>query len=196
MTPDEFSDVASFCERARKMQSIQKKYRRIPISRSTHIESQGQIAFEANTPDEEEVASLARNFRFFYADNEPTQFKKILTKVRRRTQDEWAHSYLDLLSTHYKIAMKDVQISKSCGYPVSNKEIIDLWFNSEFFHSDPSKRQRLSAINSAIGETASLFQLYIAILRSSSSIHNLYLIVHLLEPEHQFIYSPNHEFKV
>lgn len=88
MEADEYSDVALFRERVEKLANAQRKYQGIPLSKITPGENSDEISFEANTPDVEEVASLARNFGFFYADKEPTQFQKILTKVRRRTQDE------------------------------------------------------------------------------------------------------------
>lgn len=194
MEADEFSDVALFRERAEKLTTAQKKYQGIPISRTTRGDDPDEITFEANTPDVEDVASLARNFRFFYADKEPTQFQKILTKVRRRTQDEWACGYMDWLAEQYKEAMKATQVSATLGRPVSNRTIIDLWFNSEFFHSEKSKREALLNIHADIGEVPSLFQLYVAIARCSSYVRMLYSVVYILDAEHQFVYSPNHNF--
>lgn len=194
MDAEEFLDVALFRERVEKLASAQRKYQGIPISRSTPTEKPDEFTFEANTPDVEEVASLARNFRFFYADKEPTQFQKILTKVRRRTQDEWAGGYMDWLAEQYKEAMKATQVSANLGHPVSNRRMIDLWFNSEFFHSEKSKKQELVDIHAAIGEMPSLFQLYVAIARCSSFVKNLYAVVHVLDVGHQFVYTPNHHF--
>lgn len=194
MEADEFSDVALFRERVEKLATAQKKYGGIPISKTTRGDDPDEITFEANTPDVEDVASLARNFRFFYADKEPTQFQKILTKVRRRTRDEWACGYMDLLAEQYKEAMKATQISAALGHPVPNRTIIDLWFNSEFFHSEKSKGKELVHIHAAIGEVPSLFQLYVAIAHCSSYVRMLYSMVYILDAAHQFVYSPNHHF--
>lgn len=194
MEAEEYRDIALFRERVEKLASAQEKYQRIPITKATPGEATGEIKFEANTPDFEEVASLARNFRFFYGDKEPTQFQKILTKVRRRTQDDWTSGYIDWLAAQYKVSMKATQISAVLGLPVSNKKIIDLWFNSEFFHSEREKKQELVDIHKVIGEVASFFQLYVAIVRCSSFVGMLYSVVHLLDEEHQFVYSPNHHF--
>lgn len=194
MKTEEFSDAAVFRERVEKLESAQRKYQGIPTSRITPMEKPDKFTFEANTPDIEEVASLARNFRFFYADKEPTQFQKILTKVRRCTQDEWACAYIDWLAEQYKEAMKATQISADLGHPVSNRKIIDLWFNSEFFHTEKLKKQELVDIHAAIGEVPSLFQLYVAIAHCSSLVRSLYFVVHALDVEHQFVYTPNHHF--
>jgi len=194
MDADEFLDIALFRERVEKLASSQRRYQGIPISLTMPTEMPDEFTFEANTPDVEEVASLARNFRFFYAEKEPTQFQKILTKVRRRTQDEWAGGYIDWLGEQYKEAMKATQVSAHLGHPVSNRRMIDLWFNSEFFHSEKSKKQELVDIHEAIGEIPSLFQLYVAIARCSSFVKNLYAVVHVLDVGHQFVYTPNHHF--
>lgn len=194
MALDELFDVALFRERVEKMAGTQRKYQRFPMSKTTRNDTSGEITFETNTPEIDEVASLAMKFRFFYADKEPTQFQKILTKVRRRVQDEWAHGYLDWLADQYKETMKANQVSATLGLAVPNRTIIDLWFNSEFFHSEISKREELADIHAAIGELPSLFQLYVAITKCTSYIRMLYSVVHALDVEHQFIYSPNHHF--
>jgi hypothetical protein len=195
MEVDDFSDVALFRERVEKLAMSQRKYQGIPISKTTRNDESGEATFEANTPDMDEVENLALKFRFFYADKEPTQFQKILTKVRRRVQDEWACGYMDWLAEQYKETMRTTQISAALGLAVSNRTIIDLWFNSQFFHSEISKREQLADIHATIGKVPSLFQLYVAIARCASHIRMLYSVVHALDVEHQFIYSPNHHFR-
>jgi hypothetical protein len=119
----------------------------------------------------------------------------VLTKVRRRAVDDWPCGYLDWLSGQYKSAMRAPQTSEQLGLPIENRKIIDLWFNSEFFHSDTSKKAELTDIHASIGEAPSLFQLYVAIAHCSSYVRMLYPVVHRLTQEHQFIYTPNHHFK-
>lgn len=196
MDADELSDIALFRERVEKLVASQRKYQGIPMSRTSCNPTTGVIAFEANTPDVDEVANLALKFRFFYADKEPTQFKKILTKVRRRAQDDWACGYLDWLAMQYKGAMKDAQVSGSLGKAVPNSQIIDLWFNSEFFHSEASKKEQLVDIHTTIGEAPSIFQLYTAIARCSSYVRTLYTVVHALNDRHRFIYTPDYHFQI
>ncbi|MBI5269790.1 MAG: hypothetical protein HY856_08950 [Burkholderiales bacterium] len=195
MEVDEFADVKLFRERTEKLATSQRKYQGIPISRHWRDAESGQVAFQANTPDVDEIATLAVRFRLFYADGEPTQFQKILTKVRRRATDQWARGYMDWLAEQYKMAMKASQTSADLGLAVSNRKIIDLWFNSEFFHSEQSKRNDLLDIHATIGQEASLFQLYVAIAHCSSYVRMLYSVIHRLDASHQFIYSPNHHFQ-
>lgn len=194
MEAGEYSDIALFRERVEKLATSQRKYQVSPFSNTTKNGKSEIVMFEANTPDLTEVENLALKFRFFYAEKEPTQFEQILTKVRRRTEDEWACCYMDWLAKQYKEIMKASEISADAGLAVHNRKIIDLWFNSEFFHSDISKREKLIDIHATIGKVPSLFQLYVAIVRCSSYIQMLYSVVHVLSVDHQFIYSPDHHF--
>jgi hypothetical protein len=65
-------DVALFRERVEKLAMTQRKYQGIPIFKTTRNDESGKIAFDANTPHVDEVASLALKFRFFYADQGTT----------------------------------------------------------------------------------------------------------------------------
>lgn len=195
METSEFTDIFLFRQRVEQFARSLARRTSPPIAKKTIDRNTGEvIAFEANTPDVDEVLVLATRFRLFYAQGDSTQFQKILRTVRRRVQDDWADGYLDKLDIRYKEAMKDTHISKDLGHPITNREIIDLWFNSEFFHSDPKKRETLESIHTVIGETPSLFQLYVAIGRCAAHIQALYSVVHRLDASHPFIYTPNHHF--
>ena len=195
MEANEFYDVLLFRRCVEKFSQSLSRRRGIPYSKTARNRETGEvIAFQANTPEVDEVAILAMRFRLFYAQGEPTQFQKILKIVRRRVQDDWADGYLDKLDIWYKEAMKDTQVSNDLGHPITNREIIDLWFNSEFFHSEPKKREALENIHAVIGEAPSLFQLYVAIGRCGAHLQSLYSVVHRLDASHQFTYTPNYHF--
>lgn len=189
-TDEELADIRL----AEKLDAAQAKYGS-PMSTFSRNQDSRETIFAANTPDVDDIANLAVKFRFFYANKEPTQFEKIATKIRHRTNDEGAQNYIDRISDWHRTAMKQCDTSSHFGHPISNRRIIDLWFNSEFFHSATEKRAELQTIHEAIGEEPSLFQLYTAIAKCSSFINMLYVVVHKLEREHEYVYTPNHHFK-
>lgn len=82
------------------------------------------------------------------------------------------------------------------GQPITNGEIINLWFNSKFFHPDVSKRIKLDDIHKAVGEKASLFQLYLAIVTCSNNIQLLYSVAHKLQADNQCLCTQNHHFGI
>ncbi|WP_151898844.1 hypothetical protein [Nitrosospira lacus] len=196
ITEDELASISLFRERVEKLAASQAKYQNIPICSTSLDAESGKLIFRANTPDVDDILNIAVKFRFFYADKEPTQFEKILTQTRRRISDEWARNYMDRIANLYKVAMKQNDTSNALGHPIENRKIISLWFNSEFFHSALEKRDELRTINEVIGPQASLFQLYTAIVKCSSFIKNLYAVVHKLEAGNEYVYTPNHHFRV
>ncbi|HFG1603875.1 TPA: hypothetical protein ACGFXT_003440, partial [Vibrio cholerae] len=193
---DELSAILEFKKRAEEFDIAMRRYYKGAIS-SCQIADDIDIkksTFKANTPDLEHIEYLALKFRFFYAEKEPTRFERIIGILRRNAKDEWAKNYIDRLRALYINAMKNTRLSSEMGYSVSNREIINLWFNSEFFHSDIDKRERLQFINTSISGKVSLFQLYTAISGVSNQINSLYAVVHQVSNDCCFIYTPNHHF--
>ncbi len=193
---NELSAILEFKKRAEEFEIAMKRYYKGAIS-SRQITDDIDIkksTFKANTPDIEHIEYLALKFRFFYAEKEPTRVERIIGILRKNAKDEWAKNYIDRLRALYLNAMNRTRMSSEMGYSVSNREIINLWFNSEFFHSDIDKRERLQLINNAISGKVSLFQLYTAISGVSTQINSLYAVVHQVSNESCLIYTPNHHF--
>lgn len=196
LSAEEWRIITLFRERVLDLMESQKKYQRPPMysyskSLDTRVDS-----FQANTPDIDYIIILATKFRFFYADKEPTHFQTVANLLRNKAKDEWARNYIDRLKLWYKVSMNSTDTTKRFGHPVTNREILNLWFNSRFFHSDASKRSKLDDIHQIVGERVSLFQLYLAIAECSTNIRNLYYIVHKLQEDSLCICTPNHHFRL
>ena len=188
MTEAEMAQIELFKEKAEDLFLSQAKYQNIPISLYDN-----NSGFSANTPDLDHVLNLALKFRFFFADKEPTQFEKLITIIRCKTNDKLTISYIDWLRLQYKFSMKNAEITSVFGSVVSNRYIIGLWFNSRFFHSDLVKRKELNHIHETVGEDVSLFQLYNAITSCSEHVRALYTIIHRLNNDF-VLCTPNHDF--
>jgi len=196
LSEQELSKVALFKERALELSQSQKKYQNIPMSSySKNIDSRVDT-FQSNTPDIDHIIILATKFRFFYADKEPTKFETVANLLRNKAKDEWARNYIDHIKLWYKESMKSSDTTGNLGHPVTNREILNLWFNSRFFHSDASKRSKLEDIHQTVGEGASFFQLYLAIVRCSTNIQYLYAVVHKLQAGNECLCTPNHHFRL
>lgn len=154
-----------------------------------------KATFEANTPDIDHIQSIAIKFRFFYADKEPTKLESIISLLRKRSKDEWACNYLDLVRKQYISLMNSCDVSNNMGHAVSNRDIINLWFNSDFFHSDVDKRKRLNTLNQSVSEQVSLFQLYLAITCVSQQLKSVYAITQKISLDVNIICTPNHNFE-
>ena len=193
---DEMNQVTLYKEKAIDLSLSQQKYQITPMSSYSRDVDNGVGSFQSNTPEIDHIIILATKFRFFYADKEPTQFEKVANLLRNKAKDEWARNYIDLVKIWYKESMKSTDTTGNLGHPVTNREILNLWFNSIFFHSDFSKRSKLDDIHQTVGEGASLFQLYLSIVRCSTHIQYLYAVVHQLSAENMILCTPNHHFRL
>ncbi|MDE1247919.1 hypothetical protein [Vibrio aestuarianus] len=193
---NELESIIEFQKRALQFETAMKRYYIGAIAKHQISDDYNvkKSTFVANTPDAEHIENLALKFRFFYADKEKTKVEKIINLLRQSVQDDWAKSYLDRLRAQYNGIMNRSDMSGQMGHPVTNREVINLWFNSEFFHSDLGKRRKLESINEIISDKVSLFQLYTAISGISSQINSLYAVVHKVSSEHGYIYTPDHNF--
>jgi hypothetical protein len=196
LSNDEAQQLFLFKERAEDLAEAQRKYQNVPMSSYSSNPADRVNTFQANTPDIDHIATMAMKFRFFYADKEPTQFEKILGLLRRKAKDEWAINYIDRIALCYKQAMKSTGTTGDLGSPTTNREILNLWFNSRFFHSDAKKREKLENIHQVVGKDASLFQLYIAIVQCASHIKSLYAVAHKTTDKNLIICTPSHHFRL
>ena len=194
LTDEEIKMVEAFKERANDLVVAVDKYKNVPISRLGRNADGHVVSFDANTPDVDFVLILAVKFRFFFAQKEMTYFEKFSNLIRNNATDAWARNYIDWIKSHYKFAMQQNNVTRDLGCTVPNQEIINLWFNSEFFHSDSDKRVKLKDIHDEVGKVGSLFQLYTAILHCAIYVEKMYVVVHGLTKEHGFIYTPEHHF--
>jgi hypothetical protein len=195
LSDEEINQIILFKDRAIELSLSQEKYQNIPISSYSNDVDKRIDSFQSNTPEIDHILILATKFRFFYADKEPTQFEKVANLLRNKAKDEWAKNYIDSIKVWYKESMKSTDTTGNLGYPVSNREILNLWFNSNFFHSDLSKRSKLDAIHQTVGDGASLHQLYLAIVKCSTNIQYLYTVVHQLDRKNNILCTPNHHFR-
>jgi hypothetical protein len=196
LSDEELRDIALFKERVLDLSESKKKYKINPWSRYSINPEMRVDTFYANTPDIDHIIILAIKFRFFYAQTERIQFEKIANLLRKKAKDEWARNYIDRVKSWYKLSMNSTGTTGKLGHPITNREIINLWFNSKFFHPDVSKRIKLDDIHKAVGEKASLFQLYLAIVTCSNNIQLLYSVAHKLQVDNQCLCTPNHHFEI
>jgi len=192
----ELESILEFQNRAKDFDTAMKKYHKGAMSKHLITSDQDlkKQSFEASTPELDHVQALAIKFRFFYANKEPTQFEKIANILRKHAKDSWAASYIDVVKNQYKEIMKSSDTSSEFDSPIPNREIINLWFNSHFFHSDLDKREKLELLHDDISKKVSLFQLYVSIIGVSTQIRSLYSIVHKLDSHNLIICTPEHDF--
>jgi hypothetical protein len=100
----------------------------------------------AHLEREEIIKSFLVSFRYFYLDDEPTNFGKFHNMIHQRLSDPNARQAIDSLRKRFKQVLKT---SGSLAYyykgeRVTPEKMIHLWLNGHYFHSDASARSELN----------------------------------------------------
>ncbi|MBN8223991.1 MAG: hypothetical protein J0L89_04135 [Xanthomonadales bacterium] len=122
------------------------------IGASLSISRESGIVVRTTLPPEEQLAQFLMAFRFFYLKKEPTHFPRILNVVSKYADN----SYREIAKT-LKLQWKQSLFKNSAtirwnGQPLTAKQLIDLWFNAHYFHSDADKRTELARLNALMRE--------------------------------------------
>ena len=102
---------------------------------------------EIKVPDEETIKSFLLSFRVFYMEGEHTNFYSICNLLYKKILDKKVRDALITIRSNYTEALNTSFISFNfLGKSYLPKDIIDLWFNAEYFHTDLEKVKELDGI--------------------------------------------------
>lgn len=118
-----------------------------------------QTRFEIKVPDEETIKSFLLSFRVFYMEGEHTNFYSICNLLYKKILDKKVRNDMVTIRSNYSKALNTSFIGINfLGKSYSPKDIVDLWFNAEYFHTDIEKVKELDKI--VISPGKSLFSIY------------------------------------
>ena len=161
LSKDEWSVMSAFCTKVRRLiapklvageaSSITAKFR---------YEQELGVWFEATLPPEEQVAEYLMAFRFFYLQDEPTNFYRVLRIMGKHAQQPEVQQALKLLRMRWHNALFQNAINLSLNdSPITTSRVLDLWFNAHYFHSDSIKTEALKELNEVFTEDFSKYML-------------------------------------
>ncbi|MFH1394660.1 MAG: hypothetical protein ABIH09_00690 [Candidatus Omnitrophota bacterium] len=155
------------------------------ISARIQYEKGKGLSFNTKFPSKELIAELLMAFRFFYLQKELSYFPKIINILTKHIQIQEA---IDLLK-RYKKQWNDCLFKQALKLSVNNKQLtsqlmLDLWFNSHYFHNDDEKRRYLKTINNVLSEPFSQYILLDAVMESTKLILKVHdMIKNLLKED-------------
>ena len=115
-----------------------------------------QTRDEIKVPDEETIKSFLLSFRVFYMEGEHTNFYSICNLLYKKILDKKVRNDMVTIRSNYTKALNTSFIGINfLGKSYSPKDIVDLWFNAEYFHTDTEKVKELDKI--VISPCKSLF---------------------------------------
>ncbi len=134
-------------------------------------------------PAEEPFRSLLLTFRHFVANDEPSNFLRVLNIVARHAPE--ARAFLEGLRDRWNQALFGglMNISVS-GKLLTASHIFDLWLNSHYFHNDEAKKQELERLSNMFTSDFVKFLLANAVTECSRAVMQLsYALSKLTNPK-------------
>lgn len=142
--------IAQYLERASELEAL--RFWSSSKSAGYHIEWTAEperLVFEAREPHHEELRAFLMTLRHFLGDREPTQFLRVSSDCRRHFTSAEGRNAVDFLRRAWRETMEKPSIEHSgeIHFKLSQGDLLDLWLNGEYFHSNPEKRARLELID-------------------------------------------------
>ena len=137
-----------------------------------------QTRFEIKVPDEETIKSFLLSFRVFYMEGEHTNFYSICNLLYKKILDKKVRNDLVTIRSNYTKALNTSFIRINfLGKSYSSKDIVDLWLNAEYFHTDIEKVKELDKIVISPGKSLFFYLLIDAVTTLTNQISMLKEII-------------------
>jgi len=137
-----------------------------------------QTRFEIKVPDEEAIKSFLLSFRVFYMEGEYTNFYSICNLFYKKILDKKVRNDLVTIRPNYTKALNTSFIGINfIEKSYSPREIVDLWFNAEYFHTDIEKVKELDKIVILPGKSLFFYLLIDAVITLTNQISMLKEII-------------------
>lgn len=150
----------------------------------------GTFSAESDMPSEDQLRSLYLSFRFFFQQDEPCHFPKVLKIIGRKFPHDPVNIFLKNLKDQWQRPFKNSSFVEFLRRKVDAHELLNLWFNAHYFHSDLDKEKELYEINQIFSENLSRFLLYDTVMCSGLAVINLKKSIQDLKKDSLQLYMP------
>ena len=135
--------------------------------------------------------SLYLDFRHFVAQQEPSQINKVVNVLRRRiAKTEPIQDFLQNVKEGF--ATDQSMPIKIGTLELRLERLIDLWFNTEFFHAgDPDQMQERQQWSDVLEDEAAQHLIFWTVVHAAHPIKCLYACIKDLKPGHNKVNCPD-----
>jgi hypothetical protein len=125
------------------------------------------------------------DFRFFWAEREPTNFFKVTSLLGKCCSDTRLHQCLSSNKEQWKEAGFLHE-----WHGIKPDEMIDVLFNGELFHTDPAKRERMRQVQTLMSDDLAHHCLVYSVYTRMLSIRNIDWIIQPLRSGNHYVRVP------
>lgn len=186
--PDEgFEQVELFRERFRELWRNWESLKAAGIQLGGGFSNlgEGKVAGPGCAVEIHRLKGFYLDFRFFWAEKEPTQYLKVASLIGKHCSDNRLHLCL-------KSNKKDWNEAGFLHewHGIQPDEMIDVLFNGELFHSNSKKRERRRYVQSLMSDELAHHCLVYSVYSRMLVVRNLNWILDPLKRQNQFIRLP------
>lgn len=186
LSEEDWKVLRVFCDKARRMIATKMvSGGEGSIHGEVRYEQEKGLWFEATLPPEEQIAEFLMAFRFFYLQKEPTHFPAVLGIIGKHTSEPDAREALKVFRRQWENCLfgSAMYISLN-GKPITSSLLLDLWFNSHYFHSDTEKEMELVELKKAFSENYAKYMLLDSAFEASKVVLKIFSGVRGMVDEH------------
>jgi hypothetical protein len=186
-SPDEWRSLRTFKHRALELEQNSLISGGYDLSANFSWEVGERPSFTVKAlPQEEPFRALLLTFRHFLANEEPSNFLRVLNIAGRHAPD--AREFIDVLRTRWNDALFGGLMNMSFNNtPLTAGHIFDLWLNAHYFHNDCAKQQELDRLSAMLSPDFAKFLLANAVTECCKSILVLNHTLRKLNDPHEAI---------
>ena len=164
------------------------KWERLTVSVNRTDENNPNI--KGNIPNDLILEGLYRRFRFFILNKEKSNYFRLLRLLSSSANSSLLHSYLRMSKKEFlsEDSLKFAFITAKTKY--HPEEIINLWFNSYYFHDQKAEREKLSIFRDIVSDNGAKVVLFHAVWNAILKIRNLNYLIRNTSIERQSMYVP------
>lgn len=183
---EDWETLRLFCDKARRLAATK-------LASAQTQEIRGRIgygrenglSFESELPAEEVISEFLMAFRFFYLQNEPTHFPKILGLISKHTQKEDVRKALKSFGKNWRDSLFGRTLNiRYNDSEVTSALLLDLWFNAYYFHQNQTKREELDQIIEIFSERFAKYMLLDSAITAAHEVFKIFEGVHEIVDKH------------
>ncbi|MBX9870429.1 MAG: hypothetical protein K2X75_00385 [Burkholderiaceae bacterium] len=187
MSPEALEQVELFRVRFRELWSNWESLKRNGLSLGGSFQNlgNGKVSGLGCGIEIHRLKGFYLDFRFFWAQNEPTEFIKISKLLGKHCADDRLHRCLSTNNEQWKKAgfLHD-------WHGIKPDEMIDTLFNGELFHSDPVKRKRMRHVQALMSDDLAHHFLVYSLYARMLVVRNIDWIVQPLNQTNPHLRAP------
>ncbi len=176
LSDDEWKILRLFCQRASEMAECKVlENGGASVTGKIQYHKGTGLSFSQNLPPKEQISEFLMAFRFFYLQKEPTHFLSVLSLLSRHAEKEEAREVMKIVKRQWSDSLFSRSLHvKVNDTPLTSALLLDLWFNSHYFHSDAEKASQLEVLKETISEDFLRFMLLNSVLNACLPLFKVY----------------------